>query len=109
MRVFNVRIRNITVDCNNLQLTAQMTFESQNGNNTWKFELTNSKDDQRLVKLMNFTNVLKVKDMEEKIIRAVEYDRVICWLGDPIEDKFIPLQGEVKEVTEAELTELLKK
>ena len=74
-----------------------MTFESQLGCCDWGFILTNPTDAQRLVKLMNYTGVYDVKNLNGKIVRTVMHDCFFRGFGDPIEDKFIPAFGERHE------------
>ena len=51
----------------------------------------------------------KMKNLNGKIVRAVNHDCFFRGFGDPIKDKFIPAFGEeLKEVTEAQFEELLK-
>ena len=112
MEVNNAKVRNVTVGLDDLdRLSARMTFQSQLGCCDYGFILTNQTDAQRLVKLMNYTGVYDVKNLNGEIVRTVSYDND-CFprgFGDPIEDKFIPAFGEeLKEVTEAQFEELLK-
>ena len=110
MEVNNARIKNVTVGLDDRdRLSARMTFESQHGCCDVGFILTNPTDAQRLVKLMNYTGVYEVKNLNGKIGRVVNHDCSFRGFGEPIEDKFIPAFGEeFKEVTEAQFEELLK-
>ena len=110
MKVNNAKIKNVTVGLDDRdRLSARMTFESQLGCCDWGFILTNPTDAQRLVKLMNYTGVYDVKNLNGKIVRTVMHDCFFRGFGDHIEDKFIPAFGEeLKEVTEAQFEELLK-
>lgn len=110
MKINNARIKNVTVGLDDRdRLSVRMTFESQCGCCDWSFILTNSADAQRLVILMNYTSTYNVEELDGQIVRMVEYDSFFRGFGHPIEDKFVPAFGEeVKEVTEAQLSEILK-
>ena len=71
MKVNNAKIKNVTVGLDDRdRLSARMTFESQLGCCDWGFILTNPTDAQRLVKLMNYTGVYDVKNLNGKIVRT---------------------------------------
>lgn len=110
MEITNARIKNVTVGLDDRdRLSARMTFECKHDCCDWGFILTNPTDAQRLVKLMNYTGVYDVKNLNGKVVRVVNHDCFFRGFGDPIEDKFIPAFGEeLKEVTEAQFEELLK-
>lgn len=110
MEITNARIKNVTVGLDDRDwLSARVTFEWKHGCCDRGFILTNPTDAQRLVKLMNYTGVYDVKNLNGKVVRAVNHDFSFRGFGDPIEDKFIPAFGEeLKEVTEAQFEELLK-
>lgn len=110
MEVNNARIKNVTVGLDDMdRLSARMNFESQHGCCNWEFILNYPTDAERLVKLMNYTGVDDVKNLNGKIVRVVIHGFSFRGFGDPIEDKFIPAFGEeFKEVTEAQFEELLK-
>ena len=110
MEVNNAIIKNVTVGLDDRdRLSARMTFEGQHGCCDWGFILTNPADAQRLVMLMNYTDTYDVKNLNGKIVRKVDHDCFFRGFGHPIEDKFVPAFGEeVKELTEAQFSELLK-
>ena len=110
MQINNARITNVTVGLDDRErLSARMTFESELGCCDWGFILTNPVDSQRLVKLMNYTGVYDVKNLNGKIVRVVNHECFFRGFGEPIEDKFIPAFGEeLKEVTETQFEEILK-
>lgn len=110
MKLNNARIEDVTVGLDDLnRLSVRMTFESQSVCFNWEFILNNPTDVQRLVKLMNYTDVYDFENLNGKIVRTVMHSYAFRGFGDPIEDKFIPVFGEkLKEVTEAQFEELLK-
>lgn len=110
MEINNARIKNVTVGLDDRdRLSARMTFEWQHGCCDWGFILTNPVDAQRLVMLMNYTGTYNVGTLNGQIIRKVEDDGLFRGFGHIIEDKFVPAFGEeVKEVTEAQFSEMLK-
>ena len=110
MEIKNAKIKNVTVGLDDRDmLSARMTFESQLNCCDWRFILTDPIDSQRLMKLMSYTNVYEVNNLDGKIIRIVKEDSLFRGFGDPIEDKFVLAFGEkIKEVTKEQLNELLK-
>lgn len=110
MKVYNARIEEVTVGLDEYNhLSAMFKFKSQHGSWKFGFILTDLIDAQRLVRLMKYTGVYNVLDLEGKIIRTVLDNNLFRGFGDPIEDKFIPVcMDELKEVTEKEFEEILK-
>jgi len=110
MEVNNARITNLTIGLDDRdRLSARMTFECHFGACDWAFILTNPKDAERMVKLMNYTGVHKVEALNGKIVRIVIHGSCFRGFGDPIEDKFVPALGEeFKEVTVEQFEVMLK-
>ena len=110
MRITNAIIKNVAVvfDGKN-KLSAIITFKASYSCYDFSFILTNPLEVQRLMKLMSYTGVNDISNLNSKIIRIATEPGYCYGFGHLIEDKFIPTFTEdFKEVSEAEFEELLK-
>ena len=114
MKITNAKIKNVTVGIDdNGRLSATMNFVII-GNLTckWVFVLEDPAQVQRFKVLMDYAGANNIQDLTGRIIRVANQDVLFFrGFGHPIEDRFVPciMDYEVKEVTETELAEILKR
>ena len=111
MQVINAKIKNVTIGFDDRErLSVRMNFDGEATSCTWGFVLINPVQVKNLIKLMEYTEVREVKNLEGKIIRVVFKEIFLRGFGHPVDDKFIPLTGivEPEEVTLKELSKIIE-
>lgn len=110
MKIENAKITGVRVGFDDRdRLSARLSIKSQKGSTDWGFILTEQAQVQALMELMHYVNVQEIYQLNGKIIRVCIHDHMLRALGDPIEDKFIPLFIlDRNGIGEAELIKLLE-
>lgn len=99
MVAVNGKISNVVVKLDDLNdFIVQMKFSSHfDWGYEWLFGLDNKEDVKVLKKLMSYADVEKLEDLNGRVVRIISDRDSLLGVGDPIEDKFIPVVGDKRK------------